>query len=78
MPRRKSFWLRAQFRVPSFWNCQVSIIVLFSVTHPHIGAGIGNSTILKSLNITPVVDLPGVGENLQVGSSDTLHVGSEL
>lgn len=28
-------------------------------------SGIGNSTILKQLGITPLVDLPGVGENLQ-------------
>lgn len=30
-------------------------------------SGIGNSTLLKSLGITPLIDLPGVGENLQVG-----------
>ncbi|KAF8604819.1 alcohol oxidase [Ceratobasidium sp. AG-I] len=28
-------------------------------------SGIGNSTILKQYGITPLVDLPGVGENLQ-------------
>ncbi|KAF8604823.1 alcohol oxidase [Ceratobasidium sp. AG-I] len=28
-------------------------------------SGIGNSTILKKYGITPLVDLPGVGENLQ-------------
>ena len=28
--------------------------------------GIGNATLLKSLHITPVLDLPQVGENLQV------------
>lgn len=28
-------------------------------------SGIGNATLLKSLNISTVVDLPGVGENLQ-------------
>ncbi|KAI0059929.1 alcohol oxidase [Artomyces pyxidatus] len=28
-------------------------------------SGIGNKTLLKSLNITSVLDLPGVGENLQ-------------
>lgn len=28
--------------------------------------GIGNSTLLKSLNATALIDLPGVGENLQV------------
>ncbi|KZP26337.1 GMC oxidoreductase [Athelia psychrophila] len=28
-------------------------------------SGIGNSTLLKSLGITPLIDLPGVGENLQ-------------
>ncbi|KAI6045315.1 alcohol oxidase [Pisolithus marmoratus] len=28
-------------------------------------SGIGNATLLKSLGISPLVDLPGVGENLQ-------------
>nr|ALJ82901.1 choline dehydrogenase [Irpex lacteus] len=36
-------------------------------------SGIGNSTLLRSLNITPLVDLPGVGENLQ----DHLFAGVE-
>ncbi|KAI0697992.1 hypothetical protein BC835DRAFT_1269565 [Cytidiella melzeri] len=36
-------------------------------------SGIGNSTLLKSLNITTLVDLPGVGENLQ----DHLFAGVE-
>lgn len=27
--------------------------------------GIGNATLLKNLGIVPLVDLPGVGENLQ-------------
>ena len=28
-------------------------------------SGIGNVTLLKSLDILPLIDLPGVGENLQ-------------
>lgn len=28
-------------------------------------SGIGNATLLKSLGISPLIDLPGVGENLQ-------------
>ncbi|KAI0086793.1 alcohol oxidase [Irpex rosettiformis] len=28
-------------------------------------SGIGNATLLKSLGVTPLIDLPGVGENLQ-------------
>jgi choline dehydrogenase-like flavoprotein len=28
-------------------------------------SGIGNATLLKSLGILPLIDLPGVGENLQ-------------
>jgi len=28
-------------------------------------SGIGNMTLLKSLGISPLIDLPGVGENLQ-------------
>ncbi|KAI0086848.1 alcohol oxidase [Irpex rosettiformis] len=35
--------------------------------------GIGNSTLLNSLNVTTLVDLPGVGENLQ----DHLFAGVE-
>ena len=33
-----------------------------------LNIGIGNRTLLKSVNITTLIDLPGVGENLQVGS----------
>lgn len=28
-------------------------------------SGIGNSRLLSSLGITPIIDLPGVGENMQ-------------
>lgn len=40
-----------------------------SVETPHLLelSGIGNPSILNPLNITTVVNLPGVGENLQVG-----------
>lgn len=47
--------------VPFFFNA------LGSYQSPQLleQSGIGNSTILRQYGITPLVDLPGVGENLQ-------------
>lgn len=38
-------------------------------------SGVGPAKLLKSLGITPVVDLPGVGQNFQ--DQPTLYTGYE-
>ncbi|KAJ7144556.1 hypothetical protein C8R44DRAFT_916595 [Mycena epipterygia] len=41
---------------------------LVTAKHEVILSGIGNATELRRFGITPVVHLPGVGQNLQGGS----------
>ena len=41
-----------------------------NVSNVHSDIGIGNKSILANLGINSLIDLPGVGENLQVNSID--------
>lgn len=77
MSPRKLYCPLVRFKLlscSSFLVCTALSFYVLLALGANATLGIGNSTLLQSLNITTLVDLPGVGENLQVCSSESMYL----
>ena len=60
--------MQGRIRRRKYWSFQVGVLLLLSRTGSRTPIGIGNKELLEKHGIKPVVDLPGVGENLRASS----------